>query len=145
MVSEKAAGKPDEQRRTMAALDQTVLVVDDVPYLLELASLFLQRTARVVTARGGEEGLRSIRREQPDLILCDDNMPDLSGAQLCHEIRQDPELQATPFIMLLSDPGASARGAAIRAGANDVLAKPLSRLSLVDSVSRFLTANLVRG
>ncbi len=144
-MRETGAIKPHAARRAMASSDQTVLIVDDVPYLLELASLFLGRTARVVTAGGGEEGLDKAWREQPDLILCDDNMPGLNGAGLCRKVRQDPDLQATPFIMLLSDPSAAARGAAIRAGADDVLAKPLSRLSLVDSVSRLLTATRVQG
>jgi uncharacterized protein (TIGR02266 family) len=123
----------------------TVLVIDDVAYLLELASLFLARTARVVTASDADDGLRAAWRERPDLILCDDRMPGLTGADLCRRIRQDPDLDGTPFIMLVSDPGAAARGEAIRAGADDVLAKPLSRLSLVEAVSRFLCASRVRG
>ena len=136
---------PSESIEPSPAAHLTVLVIDDVPYLLELASLFLARTARVVTARGAQEGLDAAWREQPDLILCDDRMPGMTGFDLCRRIRQDPDLERTPFIMLVSDPSAAARGAAIRAGANDVLPKPLSRLSLVEAVSRFLTASPVRG
>lgn len=124
---------------------QTVLVVDDVPYLLELASLFLGRTVRVLTAPGGSEALEIARRETPDLILCDDSMPGMDGAALCRAVRGEPPLDHTPFVMLVSDSGARARGDAIRAGADDVLAKPLSRLSLVDSVSRFLGQSRVRA
>lgn len=123
----------------------TVLVVDDVPYLRELAGIFLARTARVVTAADADEGMRVAWRERPDLILCDDRMPGATGADLCRRVRQDPDLENTPFIMLVSDPCAASRGAAIRAGADDVLAKPLSRIALIESVSRFLTANRVRG
>jgi len=123
----------------------TVVVIDDVAYLRELASLFLARTARVVTAADADEGLRAIWRERPDLILCDDHMPGVGGAELCRRVRQDPDFDRIPFIMLVSDSCAAARGAAIRAGADDVLAKPLSRLALVESVSRFLAASRVRG
>lgn len=130
---------------TAGHVHQTVLVIDDLPYLLELAAVFLARTARIVTAEGALQGLDAAWRERPDLILCDDRMPGMDGADLCRRIRQDPDLQRTPFVMLVSDPGAAARGAAIRAGADDVLAKPLSRLSLIETVSRFLTASRVRG
>ena len=142
-MSETSSNSDESQALT--APDQTVLIIDDVPYLLELATLFLARTARVLTATSGQEGLDSIARNRPDLILCDDNMPNMNGAQVCRKVRQDPELQAMPFIMLLSDPGAAARGAAIRAGADDVISKPLSRVSLVEGVSRFLIENRVRG
>ncbi len=147
-MSDPAATKPildDEETRRESALEYTVLVVDDVPYLRELATLFLARTARVVTAAGGDEGLAAAWREKPDLILCDDCMPGMDGAALCRTIRRDPDLQRIPFVMLTSDPGAGARGAAIRAGATDVLAKPLTRLSLVDSVTRLLGRSQLRG
>lgn len=140
--AEERRGAPT---RALSSAEQTVLVIDDVPYLLELASLFLGRTARVVTANGGQAGLDAAWREQPDLILCDDNMPGTNGAELCRTIRRDSDLASTPFIMLVSDAGAAARGDAIRAGADDVLAKPLSRLSLVDTVSRYLAASRVRA
>lgn len=134
-----------ERAEPASSAHQTVLVVDDLPYLLDLAALFLGRTARVVTAVGAQEGLDTAWREHPDLILCDDRMPGMSGADLCRRIRQDPDLAKTPFIMLISDPGAATRGSAIRAGADDVLAKPLSRLSLIEAVSRFLTASRIPG
>ncbi len=144
-MSATADKRKSEGTQPSSSARQTVLVVDDVPYLRELASLFLKRTARVVTAQGGQEGLDLAGRERPDLILCDDRMPGMAGAGLCRRIRQDRDLEQTPFIMLVSDPGAAARGDAIRAGANDVLAKPVSRLSLVEAVSRFLTASRVHG
>lgn len=140
--ADRTSGTP---ARALSSAEQKVLIVDDVPYLLELASLFLARTARIVTADGGQAGLETACREHPDLILCDDNMPGTSGADLCRAIRRDPGLASTPFIMLVGDASAAARGAAIRAGADDVLSKPLSRLSLVDTVSRFLTASRVRA
>lgn len=136
---------PETAAETTPEAQPTVLVVDDVPYLLELASIFLARTARIVTAGNGQDGLDAAWREKPDLILCDDRMPGLSGADLCRRVRQDADLRSTPFIMLVSDPGGAARGAAIRAGANDVLTKPLSRLSLVEAVSRFLATTRTRG
>ena len=143
-------GDEDGEDRAPRAVRQsdsgrTLLVVDDVPYLLDLASVFLARTARVVTALGGRQGLESAWRERPDLILCDLHMPGLGGVELCRAIRRDPDLASTPIIMLVSGNLASDHGLAIRAGANDVLAKPLERTSLCDTVSRFLSSPGVRG
>ncbi len=139
-VSRPQAETPDETCR-----DRTVLIVDDVPYLLDVASLFLGRSSRVETATGGLAGLAAARRLRPDLVLCDDCMPDLDGLDLCREIRNDPDLAHTPVVMLLSDSSAATHGAAIRAGANDVLTKPLERLTLVAAVTRFLSHSPTRG
>lgn len=125
--------------------NRTVLVIDDLPYLLDLASIFLGRTVRVETALGGSAGLAAAARLRPDLVLCDDRMPEIDGLDVCRAVRADPDLADTPFVMLLSDPTAAARGAAIRAGAHDVLAKPLERLTLVEAVTHFLTYRPIRG
>jgi len=122
-----------------ASREPTVLVIDDIPYLLDVAALFLGRTARVVTAVGGRTGLEAARRLQPELVLCDDTMPEMDGLAVCRALRDDPQLANTPLVMLLSDPSAEAHGAAIRAGANDVISKPLERLGLVSAVSRFIS------
>ena len=125
--------------------DRTVLVVDDTPYLLDVASLFLGRSSRVETAAGGVAGLAAARRLRPDLVLCDDCMPDMDGLEMCRQIREDPDISHVPVIVLLSDSSAEAHGAAIRAGANDVLPKPLERLTLVAAVTRFLSHSPTRG
>jgi uncharacterized protein (TIGR02266 family) len=122
-----------------------VLVVDDVPYMLDLATGFLDSRVYVVTAEGGPAGLDAVWRERPDIILCDDCMPDLDGLDLCRAVRRDEDLGQTPFIMLLSDPGARAHGAAIRAGADDVVAKPLARAPVMKAVGRFLAPSQPRG
>jgi CheY-like chemotaxis protein/Tfp pilus assembly protein PilZ len=135
-----ATGKIDWPSRnaSRSTVQRTVLVVDDVPYLLELASLFLARTARVITATSASQALELARRRRPDLIVSDYQMPGMSGADLCRAAAADPRLCSTPFVMLVSGTHGSERGAAIRAGAADVLAKPLSRLSLIEAVSRQL-------
>lgn len=122
-----------------------VLVVDDVPYMLELAALFLGRTSIVVTARNGEEALAAARAERPDVIVSDRRMPGMDGVELCRTLGRDPELASVPFVMLVADDTGVARGQAIRAGANDVLLKPLSRLALIDSVTRLARPVAERG
>lgn len=124
---------------------RTILLVDDVAMFLELGALFLARTGRVITARGGEHALRLARREHPDLILADLDMPDLDGESLCREIRDDAELAQTPFIMLVGDPDPCEHARAVRAGANDVIAKPIARIELIEAVERFLDRAIPTG
>jgi chemotaxis family two-component system response regulator PixH len=116
----------------------TVMIVDDVRFLRELAALFLGRTSHVVACASGAEALEAASREAPGVIVSDYRMPEMSGVELCRTIRRDPLLAGTPFIMLVSDLSGAERGQAVRGGADDVLSKPLSRLDLIDSVRRLL-------
>jgi DNA-binding response OmpR family regulator len=111
----------------------------------ELHSVFLSRTGRVQTAALGEEGLRLARRDHPDLVIVDLHMPGMPGDVVCQEIKEDPDLHGTPVIVLVSGGDAEDRARAIRAGADDVLLKPLSRISLIETVQRFLRFRTPRG
>jgi uncharacterized protein (TIGR02266 family) len=115
-----------------------ILIVDDTAMFRELISIFLARFGAVVTASSGEAALELIRKQRPSIIVTDLNMPGMAGDALCREIRRDPELACTPVIILASTDCAADRARAVRAGANDVVAKPISRMTLVESVSRFL-------
>ena len=119
--------------------ERTVLLVDDVELFRELGSLFLSRTGRILTASSGEEGLEIARRERPDLILLDLVMPGLDGDAVCRFIKTDPDLHQIPVVLLVGADEASEWGRAVRAGADDVLSKPLSRVSLIETVRRFIS------
>jgi uncharacterized protein (TIGR02266 family) len=121
----------------------TILVVDDVPLFRELESLFLARCGRVITASSGREALAIAARERPAVVVLDAHLPDVSGEELCRRLKQPDD---TPPIVLITGTGSAAEhAAAIRAGADDVLAKPLSRLALVQTVQRFTRFPIPRG
>ena len=122
-----------------------VLVVDDIPMFRELIANFLSGVADVIFAEDGASAFEAARRERPRLIISDLDMPELNGADLCRAVRKDAELAETPFVMILSTDDAQDRVRAIRAGADDVLFKPLHRGVLLGTASRFLTENTVRG
>ncbi|MBW2420869.1 MAG: response regulator [Deltaproteobacteria bacterium] len=124
---------------------RTILVVDEVPMFRELGALFLARSGRVLTAAGGAEALELAQREQPDVVLTDLFMPDMDGEALCRAIKDDPDLQETPVIVMISGDHGRDRARCVRAGAADVLIKPLSRVPLVEAVNRFLRQGTVRG
>jgi uncharacterized protein (TIGR02266 family) len=122
-----------------------ILVVDDVAMFRELGALFLSRSGRVICAESGAEGLEIAQRERPNLVLADLHMPDMDGAALCRAIKNDPQLCETPVLLMIGGDDPRDRARAVRAGADDLLPKPLSRIALVEAVNRFLQYDSVRG
>jgi uncharacterized protein (TIGR02266 family) len=122
-----------------------ILIVDDTPLFRDLESLFLARSGRVVTARDADEGLAALRRERPDVAVIDLHMPGTGGDAMCRAIKADPELSHTPVILVMGSDAPEDHALAIRAGADDVLAKPLSRVTLIHAVNRFLRSPVLRG
>ncbi len=125
--------------------ERTILIADDAAMFRELGALFLARSGRVLTANNGYEALEVARREQPAVIVADLDMPCLGGDGLCLRVREDPDLAETPVILVVSGEEAEDRARAVRAGADDVIAKPISRTSLLYAVNRFLYSGPPRG
>ncbi|MGH0031486.1 MAG: response regulator [Myxococcota bacterium] len=119
-------------------IKRKILVVDDAPMFRELESLFLARSGVVLTAEDGAQALEIAHRERPDVIVTDLSMPGLRGDQLCRRVKADPDLQRTPVIIVTGRDEGEEHEQAVRAGADDVLEKPVNRLSLIQSVNHFL-------
>lgn len=122
-----------------------ILVVDDAPVFRELGSLFLTRSGSVITASYAGEALVAMERERPDVVVTDLYMPGMDGDDLCREIKGDRELRQIPVIIVTSGESADERARAVLAGADDVIAKPIRRLSLIQAVNRFLRPPPLRG
>ena len=99
----------------------------------------------MTTARDGLEALARIARDRPDVVVADLDMPRLDGAELCQRIKADPETREIPVILVTSGDEAQQRARAVRAGADDVIAKPISRIALIQAVNRFLRGTGIRG
>ena len=119
-----------------------ILIVDDAPIFREIATVFLGRLGVVSTASDGTEALELARREQPDLVVSDLSMREMHGDELCRILRADPELKDTPVVLVTSGRSAEEHERAVRAGADDVVEKPIKRLSLLQAASRFLRGGL---
>lgn len=100
----------------------TILLIENNSEWLVETCLVLQEAGYVVLIAGtGHEGLYLARRERPDLIVCENFLPDYSGIELCGNIRGDEELQRTPFVLIGEVLNADGDPAveAFRAGADD--------------------------
>ena len=107
----------------------TVLVIDDDPAVRDLMQRFLTREGfRVVTAPGGEEGLRLARELRPDAITLDVMMPGMDGWAVLSALKADPDVADIPVVMLTI---VDDRNLGYALGAADYLTKPIDRERLV--------------
>ena len=108
-----------------------VLIVDDNPESLAIAEARLAKDGLdVVCAAGGRAGLDAARREKPDLILLDVDMPGLSGFDVCRALKADTDLRMIPVVFLtaMGDTGQKVRG--LDLGAVDYIMKPFDAFEL---------------
>jgi len=106
-----------------------VLVVEDEQDIAGLIKHTLERSgdAAVETVGRGDEALRIIAADTPDLVILDLNLPVLSGDEICRMLRQRAETANLPVIMLTARTSESDRVAGLDLGADDYVTKPFSR------------------
>lgn len=122
-----------------------ILVVDDLSIFCELEARFLAGSGHVITAQSGAEALALARRERPEVVVADFALPDFEGDALCKEFKGDPELGSMAVILVTNGLDVESHARAVRAGADDVLTKPIERLELIEAVSRFLRVPVARS
>jgi uncharacterized protein (TIGR02266 family) len=122
-----------------------ILIVDDTAMFREIESLFLASAGTVLGASSGAQALEIARREHPDVLVADLDMPDMDGETLCRAIKADRDLHRTPVILVTSGRSGLDRDRAVRAHADDVLSKPLSRIQLNMAVRRLLRSDGYRS
>jgi DNA-binding response OmpR family regulator len=123
-----------------------ILVVDDTePNLRLLRALLTGAGYEVVTANCGTEGIAAATREQPDLILLDIMMPDLTGFEVCQRLRAASETRGTPIVFLTALHEMEDHMRAVDVGGDDVLTKPINKLELLLRVKSLLRLRELAG
>jgi signal transduction histidine kinase len=109
-----------------------IVLIDDEPDLRKVLGEILAAAGHeTVLAANGAEGLDLIRRDPPDVVVCDINMPTLDGFGVLRALRADPQLASLPFLFLTSE---SEMRAGMRSGADDYLMKPISGDDLLAAI-----------
>jgi two-component system alkaline phosphatase synthesis response regulator PhoP len=113
-----------------------ILLVDDSQLQLQLLQeLLADDDFDLLTARDGAEGLAVARRQHPDLILMDIEMPVMDGLAAAQELRRDPALATTPIIMVTGRTGAACMERAFVGGCDDFVTKPVHRAELLMKIA----------
>ena len=114
----------------------TILVVDDEKKIRDLVRSYLENEGfAVLVADSGQRALEAFGRVQPDLVILDLMLPDISGEEVVRAVR---ELSSVPIIMLTAKSSEDDRVAGLRLGADDYLVKPFSPRELVARVQAVL-------
>ncbi|SRR6266540_4392980 len=115
---------------------KTVLVVDDEPQIVRIASDYLQHAGfAVISARDGAEALTLARARRPDLVVLDLGLPRLDGIDVAKTLRRE---STVPIIMLTARVEESDRLLGLELGADDYITKPFSPRELVARVRTVL-------
>lgn len=103
-----------------------ILIIDDDPLIQRVLKKALEaQHYQVAIASDGQEGLALARELQPALIVCDWMMPRMDGLEVCRQIKADPQLTITFFILLTSRDAIEDRIMGLDTGADDFLSKPI--------------------
>lgn len=113
-----------------------ILIVDDVmSNVLLLKVLLTNEKFNIVTASNGNQALDQVKKENPDLILLDVMMPDMSGLEVSQKLKADPEAAHIPIIFLTALNSTADIVKGFQVGGNDFISKPFNKEELIIRVS----------
>jgi two-component system cell cycle response regulator len=123
-----------------------ILVIEDNPTNLELMTYLLSAHGyEVLTATDGEAGIEAARRERPDLIVCDVQLPRADGHEVVRQLQEQKEFRQIPLIAVTALAMVGDRERLLNAGFDGYIAKPIQPEKFVQQVASFLPADLRSG
>jgi EAL domain-containing protein (putative c-di-GMP-specific phosphodiesterase class I)/FixJ family two-component response regulator len=115
-----------------------LIVDDDEDILLIVQTLLTNAGYAPVLARNGREGIEQATAAQPDVILLDVTMPEISGWEVCATLKNLPETSSIPIVMLTVKSEIRDLITGMQVGADDYITKPFTKRHLLETVERFL-------
>ena len=117
----------------------TVLVVEDsITQRRTISSLLKKKGLTVREASNGQEALKSVQSNRPDLILLDIIMPQMNGYEVCRRLKANPKTQELPVVMCSTKAEDFDRYWGLKQGADAYIAKPFHPLELVGTLKQLL-------
>ena len=104
-----------------------IFIIEDEPSIIQLVQHNLEKNGFIVSSSiNGNDGLKELKKFQPDLLLLDWMLPDLSGIEICKSIRKDNSFKSLPVIMLTAKGEEEDKIKCLDSGVDDYLTKPFS-------------------
>ncbi len=117
-------------------MEKKILVVDDEKKLLKVIKAYLEKEGYIVkTVSGGNQALEVVKDFQPDLMVLDLMLPEISGEEVCQRVRRESSL---PILMLTAKGGEDDKVKGFSYGADDYLVKPFSLSELLARIKAIL-------
>ncbi|MBX3346575.1 MAG: response regulator transcription factor [Nitrospira sp.] len=120
------------------SLEIIEIVEDDRSQAMLLDRILRQASFRTNVAFDGPSGIQDVWRIKPSLVMADDNLPGMTGRELCTRLRQDPSTRNIPIIVLSGFSSEERRTEALDCGADDYIVKPYAAAELLARVRAIL-------
>ncbi len=125
----------------MPETGKSVMIIEDEPDAAELfAEMMRLNGYRVLSTYTSTPAMSLISQEKPDVIILDIMMPEVSGIEVLHQLRRDPEMASTPVVVVSAKATPADIRAGLAAGASVYLTKPVAYMDLKNAVDRLVQA-----
>ena len=123
-----------------------VLIVDDNEQNVELLQAYMEEIegTEISTVPDGVQALHAVAEAKPDLILLDVMMPNMSGFEVCKQLKEDPTTRDIPIIMVTALNETSDYERGMESGADDFLTRPFDRVEFMARVRSLLRIGKMR-
>ncbi|MCK5492302.1 MAG: response regulator, partial [Candidatus Omnitrophica bacterium] len=103
-----------------------ILTVDDDPDILDVLLATLDSDYEIIQACNGKDAIEKAKKDSPDLLILDYNLPDICGPDICKILRKDPFFIHTPILILTGKGEIEDKITGLEAGIDDYMVKPFS-------------------
>lgn len=138
LPAEEELPPPEAGISALISSGHSILVVDDNEGIRTYLKQVFQENFRILEATNGKEGLAMARQYQPDIIISDIVMDEMSGIEFCAAIKEDPALNHIQLILLTGSSSAEIKLKGVECGADDYITKPFEKELLLARVASLL-------
>jgi CheY-like chemotaxis protein len=118
--------------------DKTIMVVDDVESNRVLLKMILEDDFNIIECESGPKCLAKVEQQVPDVILLDVNMPEMTGYEVCTELRKHKESATIPIIFVSAMDNIEERLAGFEAGGDEYITKPIDPEHVIEKVNYYI-------
>jgi len=127
-------------------MSKKILIVEDNPQNMRLIEMALSAESYfLLEATNGEEALEVAKKERPDLIIMDIQLPKMNGLEVTRKLREIPEFSRTPIMAITAYAMKGDKDKALDAGCNAYLSKPIRTRDLPDLIAKMLLQRQEEG